>query len=174
MMSHVLGVREPAALTNAAHLGMAMQLTNICRDVGEDWGRGRLYLPSSLLAAAGMRLPRDRQEPLPESARVPLASVTRTLLERAECFYESGDRGIPALPFRAAMTVRAARLVYSDIGRVILRRGADPFAPRAVVGKVRKLLLSLRAVVETLPMAGRGFVPAKFAAPLGCSDVVRI
>ncbi|MCA9565215.1 MAG: phytoene/squalene synthase family protein, partial [Myxococcales bacterium] len=53
MMSHVMGVRRESALRNATHLGMAMQLTNICRDVVEDWQRGRLYLPESWLAEVG-------------------------------------------------------------------------------------------------------------------------
>ena len=58
MMCHVLGVQEEVAVRHAAHLGMAMQLTNICRDVAEDWERGRLYIPDPLLdecGAAGLR-----------------------------------------------------------------------------------------------------------------------
>ena len=54
MMCHVLGVRCDAALTNAAHLGMALQLTNISRDVLEDWQRGRVYVPRELLRAVGL------------------------------------------------------------------------------------------------------------------------
>ncbi|NIR77906.1 MAG: squalene/phytoene synthase family protein, partial [Gemmatimonadetes bacterium] len=49
----VMGVRDERALQNAAHLGMAMQITNICRDVEEDWGRDRLYIPEELLARYG-------------------------------------------------------------------------------------------------------------------------
>ncbi len=53
MACHVLGVRDDDALVPAAHLGIAMQLTNVCRDVAEDWQRGRLYLPDDLLARHG-------------------------------------------------------------------------------------------------------------------------
>ena len=55
MMSHVMGLRDEGAVRYAAHLGMAMQMTNICRDVLEDWQRQRLYIPEELLAARGCR-----------------------------------------------------------------------------------------------------------------------
>jgi phytoene synthase len=54
IMCHVLGLSDDRALVPATHLGIAMQLTNICRDVGEDWQRGRLYLPDTVLAAHGL------------------------------------------------------------------------------------------------------------------------
>lgn len=174
MMSHVFGLRRPEALRHAAHLAIGMQLTNICRDVREDFERGRLYLPASLLARAGAHLASHPGGALPASARAPISHVVRALLRRADSFYESGDRGIPFLPFRAAATVRAARLAYADIGRVVLQHDADPFAPRATVSTPRKLALVLRAAVETLPLAGRTFEPAPLALPISSSDVVRI
>ena len=53
MMAHIMEVRDPAALRRAADLGIAMQLTNICRDVAEDERRDRVYLPAELLDARG-------------------------------------------------------------------------------------------------------------------------
>jgi phytoene synthase len=174
MMSHVMGVRHEVALRHAAHLGMAMQLTNICRDVTEDWQRGRLYLPDDLLRAAGARGIRAQlgDVALPAEAREPVARVTRELLCRAEEFYRSGDEGLWYLPWRSAVAVRTARLVYADIGRVILARGADPFAPRAVVSKARKWMLAFRALVST--RAPRSFAPARLDGALGFSDVVPV
>jgi phytoene synthase len=174
MMSHVMGVRQKAALRHAAHLGMAMQLTNICRDVAEDWQRGRLYLPDDLLRAAGaVHLRRRLGEPqLPDDARAPVARVTRELLQRAEEFYRSGDVGLPYLSWRSAVAVGTARLVYADIGRVILAQGADPLAPRAVVSKARKWMLALRALVST--RAPRSFAPARLEGELGFCDVVPV
>lgn len=174
MMSHVLGVRDATALRHAAHLGMAMQLTNICRDVREDWGRGRLYLPSALLRQAGAPNLHERLgEPLQGDAREPIARAVRGLLAYADALYESGEAGVPFLPFRAAIAVRTARLVYADIGRVILLRGADPFAPRAVVATSRKLSLSLRAAVRTAFETRPGFRRAELSAlVVGFQDVV--
>jgi phytoene synthase len=174
MMSHVMGVRHEAALLHAAHLGMAMQLTNICRDVAEDWQRGRLYLPDDLLHAGGASGLRARlgHVGLPIESREPVARVTRELLRRAEEFYRSGDEGLSYLSWRSAVAVRTARLVYADIGRVILAGGADPFAPRAVVSKARKWRLAFRALVLT--RAPRSFAPARLDGALGLGDVVPV
>jgi phytoene synthase len=173
MMSHVMGVRHPTALTHAAHLGMAMQLTNICRDVHEDWQRGRLYLPDDWLAAAGGATLRARLGgDLPVEARGAVASVIRELLHRANGLYASGDCGIPLLSFRCAWAVRTASLVYSDIDRVILARDADPFAPRAVVGTGRKLRLAWRAFQMTLGQVPRRFERALLEGAIGFHDVV--
>ena len=176
MMSYVLGVRDTAALRHAAHLGMAMQLTNICRDVREDWHRGRLYLPTTLLREAGAPTLRERLgEPLPSNAREPLARVVRALLAHAGTLYDSGEAGVPYLPFRAAVAVRTARLVYADIGRVILARGGDPFAPRAVVSTSRKVALSLRAAIRTVFEARRGLDHAEHSLlVVGFQDVVSV
>jgi 15-cis-phytoene synthase len=175
MMSHVMGVRHPAALKYAAHLGMAMQLTNICRDVHEDWQRGRLYLPDDILAESGAPDLRARLgSDLPVQAGGAVASVTRELLSRAADFYASGDRGIPLLSFRCAWSVRTASLVYADIGRVILARDADPWAPRAAVGTARKLRLVLRAFNMTLGQVPRHFERALLDGALGFNDVVSV
>jgi len=140
MMAHVFGVSDDAALVPAAHLGIAMQLTNICRDVAEDWDRRRLYLPDDLLARHGASgLAAELGRPLPASARAPLAGAIAELLGVADHYYRSGDRGIRALPWRAAIAVRAARRIYAAIGAQLARTGHDVFAGRAVVPATRKL-----------------------------------
>jgi 15-cis-phytoene synthase len=148
MMCHVLGLSDAAARKNAAHLGIAMQLTNICRDVAEDWQRGRLYLPLQMLGECGDdSLSGLRLGPLPHAARGAVGIVTRRLLREAERFYRSGDAGIPALPWRAAFSVRAARLIYSAIGARILRADYDAHAMRAVVPQRQKLRLLIKAAL---------------------------
>jgi phytoene synthase len=143
MSCHVFGVLDARALEHANHLGIAMQLTNVCRDVAEDWGKGRVYLPSELLGWAG-------GAPLESQSAARVALALRRLLELADRFYASGDQGIPALPFRVAIAVRAARLVYAAIGARIAAQGYDVHAGRAVVSGFRKLLLVARAVVTEL------------------------
>lgn len=140
MMSHVFGVSDDEALVNAVHLGMAMQITNICRDVDEDWRRGRLYLPADLLAAHGAAdLEGEIGGPFPASARAPVAATVRELLALADRYYRSGDRGLRALPWRAAAAVTVARRVYAAIGSRIARTGYDVTAGRAVVSTPAKL-----------------------------------
>ncbi len=146
MACHVLGVSEPGALRNAAHLGIAMQLTNVCRDVEEDLADGRVYLPAELL---GVSL--EERAPLEGSpARAAVQRTVETLLALAERYYRSADRGLPALGLRPALGIRVARHVYAAIGAVLRRRSFDPFRGRAFVPLLHKLALVLLAVVLTL------------------------
>jgi len=146
MMCHVMGVRDRRALRHAAHLGMAMQLTNICRDVLEDWQRGRLYLPEEILASCGAAgLGKELGRPLPESYRGSLGLAVRSLLREADRFYRSGDAGMSLLDWRSALATRTARLVYARIGDRIAHQGYDVFAARAYVPLADKLRLVLGA-----------------------------
>jgi phytoene synthase len=167
MMCHVTGLRDPRALENAVHLGIAMQLTNVCRDVDEDFRRGRVYLPASLLGecgAAGLDPDFDRSLAPYRSA---LGRVLKSLLALADRYYASGDAGIPALPPRAALAVRAARLVYSAIGDELARRRYDVLAGRAVVSLPRKLFLVLRAAATELFVRASAFVAPRPLLGLG-------
>ena len=155
MMAHVLGVSDPSALRHAAHLGMAMQLTNICRDVREDWDRGRLYLPLDWLAEAGAPgLDGHLGGTFPPSARRATVKVVKRLLAEADAYYRSGDRGIPALSPRCALGVRTARLLYAEIGAQLALRGYNALAGRAVVPLSRKLSLLAEAVAQTIRERG--------------------
>lgn len=147
MMSHVLGVADARALRHAAHLGIAMQLTNVCRDVAEDWERGRLYLPDELLSVDGLHAHLGRE--LPDAARPAIAGAVERLLAIADRFYASADLGLPALDVQSAFAIRTARLVYSRIGREIAARDYDVLSGRVVVPRSRKLFLALRAAFTT-------------------------
>jgi phytoene synthase len=159
MMSHVFGVRDDRALRYAAHLGIAMQLTNICRDIAEDWERGRLYLPDELCAEVGAGELRHRLgEPVAALPRAAVARAVERLLRIADRFYRSGDRGIRALPWRAGLAVRAARAIYARIGRELARRGFDPLAGRAIVPGWRKVMLAASAGTRQLASAPAAIV----------------
>jgi 15-cis-phytoene synthase len=157
MMCHVMGVRRNDALARAAHLGMAMQLTNICRDVADDWAMGRLYLPADRLARAGIGWLAGMRPggPLPTSVREPLSMVVRELLEEADAYYRSGDGGLSALSWRCGLAVRTARSVYADIGRVLRQRGCDVTAGRASVSGPRKVWLTVGSLGRMLLAAPR-------------------
>lgn len=157
MMSHVFGVSDDDALIHAAHLGLAMQLTNICRDVAEDWERGRLYLPDELLATHGAAgLATELGRPLPRAALAPIAATLTDLLALADRYYRSGDRGIRALPWRAALAVSAARRVYAAIGGRIALAKHDVTAGRAFVTGPKKVAhVGAAAVRLALAAPGR-------------------
>jgi len=143
IMTVLMGRREPSVLARACDLGVAMQLTNIARDVGEDAGRGRLYLPRAWLREAGVDPEAWLAAPAPTA---PMRSIVARLLDAADVLYRRADRGVAALPADCRVAIRAARLIYSGIGRSIAAAGYDSITRRAVVPKGRKLWLLLRAL----------------------------
>lgn len=146
MMARIMGATDPRSVTPAKHLGQAMQLTNIARDVAEDHARGRLYLPSEWLAEAGV----DEKRLLNDQDNKVFAVVER-LLARAEELYRSGLAGLRYLPFRAAVAVAIAALVYRAIGRKLLRRGPRGLQRRTVVTLGEKLVLMIGGIARVIP-----------------------
>jgi phytoene synthase len=153
MMTLIMGRRDPETLARAADLGIAMQLTNICRDVGEDARAGRVYLPLAWLRDAGVDPERliARPEFSPE-----LGDVIRAVLEHADRLYQRSAPAIAALPVSCRPAIHTARVLYAEIGREIERQGFDSVSQRAVVQPRRKLeamLLALPAIL-LIPPAG--------------------
>jgi len=143
MMTLVMGRRERAVLARACDLGIAMQCTNIARDVGEDARRGRIYLPDDWLREAGVDRERWLADPQPSEA---IATVVARLLDHADGLYERADRAIGHLPGDCRIAIRAARLIYAAIGDVVRRNQFDSVSSRAVVPTTRKLWLLVRAL----------------------------
>lgn len=142
MMALIMGARAPQTLARACQLGLAMQLTNIARDVGEDARNGRVYLPLRWLREAGLDIEDWLADPRPLPA---VRAVTRRLLAEADRHYEQAQTGIADLPRSCRPAMMAARLVYAEIGREVERRGCDSVSGRAVVSGHRKFALLLRA-----------------------------
>ena len=150
MMATIMGVREAQVLGRACDLGVAMQLTNIARDVGEDARNGRLYLPLAWMREEGLDPDAWLAAPAP-CAR--LAAVIRRLLEAADELYARADDGIGCLPADCRPAMHAARLLYAEIGRTVESNGYDSVTRRAVVPTARKLALLARAVAEATSAA---------------------
>jgi len=149
LLCPMLGLRDRRFLPHAAALGMGMQLTNIARDVAEDWQRSRCYLPvewTGGLRPSGLA---------PDAERV--CQGVRRVLAAADGFYAAGDSGIAALGADARLAVRAASSIYSAIGTRIRKRGYRVLEERARVSAIGKLGLFTRAVVM-------GMIPRECAA----------
>ncbi len=185
MMCHVLGVRDEVATRHAVHLGVAMQLTNICRDVGEDWQRGRLYLPVEMLGQHDCAwIVEVRGQAFPARARAAVAPVIAALLGIADEYYRSGDAGLPMLGWRCSVAIRTARQVYSSIGARVRAQACDPLAGRAFVPTAAKLVLAGRAAAVSMrgafdsrrglgsPAVPRRVVRAEDALPLHADAMV--
>lgn len=150
MMTRVMGVSDDAGWLRAADLGVAMQLTNIARDVGEDERRGRSYLPASLLAACGG----DRR------------AAVEKLLARADAHYRAADRGVPLLPRDCRFAIASSRNIYSAIGDAVARNGYDSISRRAWVSLPRKLWLVARALPAIFSTARDAAAPGPADAQL--------
>jgi 15-cis-phytoene synthase len=155
MMTLLMGRREPAVLARAIELGVAMQLTNIARDVGEDARNGRLYLPRQWLVAAGIEPDKFVGDPTFTPA---LGHVVERLLDEAEMIYRNAELGISHLPWSSRVAIAAARILYGEIGVEVARNSFDSVSRRAVVSSARKLSLAPR--VFRLASARRSSVDA--------------
>lgn len=135
MMALVMGVRDRPTLIRACDLGIAFQLTNISRDVIADAEMGRVYIPQSWLAEAGL----DETNIAEPDNRKKLFDVTSRLLDAADQFYASAGHGITQLPFRCAWSIAAARRIYRGIGLKIRKRGPAAWDTRTTTSKSEKL-----------------------------------
>ncbi len=144
MMSLMMGARDALTLARASDLGVAMQLTNIARDVGEDARAGRLYLPLAWLREAGV----DPDAFLANPVACPaVKQVVARLLKEADRLYARARRGVAHLPKSCRPAILAAAFLYADIGRELVRRhDLDSVSHRARVGSGRKLALFGKAL----------------------------
>lgn len=146
MMCPVIGVREPDALPFALSLGIAMQLTNICRDVLDDARMDRVYLPARRLRAAGIDPEALVRGGLDADARARLAGVVRDVLALADRHYRTGDRGMHFIPWRARVAIVVASRVYGAIGaRLVQVHGGDALHGRTMVPFLGKLRAAVQA-----------------------------
>ncbi len=147
MMALLMGARAPVSVARACDLGIAMQLGNISRDVGEDARAGRIYLPLRWLREAGV----DPDAWLTRPVFLPaIGMVVQHLLNEAEALYARADGGIALLPVGCRPGIAAARLIYSEIGREVARNGFDSVSRRAVVRGRRKLALLAQSVAQAM------------------------
>ena len=156
MMAIVMGQSAPDIVARAVDLGIAMQLTNIARDIIEDAAMGRVYIPLAWLREAEI----EPGEIAASQHREKLAMLTLRLLHEAERYYRSGDQGLWQLSFRSACAVAAARSVYSEIGRRLAAKGARAWDERTYVTGARKIWVVFGAIARLIRS-----VPARSIRP---------
>ena len=148
MMSAALDVTDLAASPHAIDLGIAMQLTNICRDVREDALLGRRYLPVTL---TGDVEPAALTDPT-SAVRAAAGQAVLTLLDLADRYYASAELGLHYLPQRARGGILVAARLYREIGVVLRERDADCWSSRASVNTVRKAAVTVQAVRDAISL----------------------
>jgi phytoene synthase len=147
MMALLMGARSSHALARAADLGVAMQLSNIARDVGEDARAERLYLPLEWLADTSVDPAAFVAAPEYTPA---LGRTIARLVDAASELYERAIPGIAELPASCRPAIHAARLMYAEIGHEVERGVDDGLHRRAVVSGRRKLELLVKAFAAAL------------------------
>jgi phytoene synthase len=157
-MCPVLGLAGSHGAEHAVELGVAMQLTNILRDIREDWERGRVYLPAEELARFGVDVE--------DLARCRVTEAFRHLMQfqiaRARAFYLRSESGIPMLADDGSrLTVWMMRHIYAGILEEIETQNFDVFRKRAATSLARKVALAGRAYRDhRCTRADRGFAVA--------------
>ncbi|CAK7346641.1 unnamed protein product [Dovyalis caffra] len=140
----------------ALALGIANQLTNILRDVGEDASRGRIYLPQDEIAQAGL----SDEDIFNGKVTDKWRSFMKGQIKRARMFFDEAEKGVAELNAASRWPVWASLLLYKQILDAIEANDYDNFTKRAYVGKAKKF--------ASLPIAyGRALmgVSSKFAEP---------
>ncbi len=152
MMAVVMGVspEDEDTLRHANDLGLAFQLANIARDVGEDADAGRCYIPATWLAKADIE-PGEHMRP---HHRGHLANIGAQLSEMASAYEASARIGAARLPFRSRWAVLAAAGIYGDIARTVGSRGSKAWDQRVTTGRVAKLGWMARAFGQALTARG--------------------
>ena len=142
MMARIFELRDEAGRERAVDLGIAMQLTNILRDVGEDFAMGRVYLPADEMAAAHVTSEMLALDRVTE----PLRTLLRQQAARAREYYLRAEAGIPLLADDGSQfTVWLMRHVYAGILDEVEKLDYEVLHHRAKTSFARKLVLAGRA-----------------------------
>jgi phytoene synthase len=142
----VFGYRDPQAVEYAEDLGLAMQLTNILRDIKEDLERGRIYLPQDELSSYGIREEALASGVVDEAFRDFLAFQVR----RARHYFQSGSRLIPLVSYSSRICPMMLQALYSRVLDHIERAGYDVFSQRRGPSDAEKVFLLLGACLRCL------------------------
>jgi phytoene synthase len=163
-MCHILGARQPEALAAAAELGVAMQLTNVLRDLGADLRAGRCYLPADELTHFGC--PPDRLRVLAARRRPSdeVRALLRFQIARARGYYARGLAGVWLLPPEVRPAILVAGRLYRAILATIEANGYDVLDRRAVVPRTVKAYETLAALL-LVRLWGNGVVPEALSSP---------
>lgn len=144
MLMYVMGIDNlKLAKRYATKLGIAMQLTNILRDVGEDARMGRVYFPKDELARFGLAV----KDVLSLNRTAAMISFLKFQIARARKYYEEAVNGIAMIHKEVRIVIALAYTLYSEILSVIEENEYEVFGKRAYVNTFRKIMLYLKIII---------------------------
>ncbi len=145
MMTYVLGYKTPKAFHYAEELGIAMQLTNILRDIKEDKDMGRIYLPLEELRRFGV----SERDVLEENMTPQFRELMKFQVERADGYYHDSDKGIKLLAPESRFAIYSASKIYHGILHKIEAQDFNPFLGRVFVPQMKKMGILAKEVVRS-------------------------
>ena len=146
MMSKILQVKDKEALKGAVDLGIAMQLTNIARDIGEDARNNRIYIPTDWMKRNGIAVDAFLKNPenFPE-----VSILVKQLLNKADYFYKRAGAGYFSLPKECRPGIFSAGKIYSKIGKHIAASNYDSVSRRAYTTTFEKFLMLISSIGDS-------------------------
>ena len=142
----IFGYRDPRSREYAVNLGLALQLTNIIRDVDEDLRSGRLYLPAEDLE----RFKVSEADLQAGVVTEPIAALLRFECERAHRHYEAASSQLPRADAYSLVAAEIMGAIYFEILRRIERRDYDVFRERVRVPRAQRAAIALRVWLRAL------------------------
>ncbi|TDK59645.1 phytoene/squalene synthase family protein [Sapientia aquatica] len=144
MLFGVLDTDQHAASPYAIDLGIAIQLTKICRDIKSDAIANRRYLPGTLVK----NMPPQKLIKPADSERILVKNAVLCVLNQAEKYYQSGERGLSYLPLRARISILVSTRLYREIGRELKNRQCEYWHEQVIVSRYKKAFITLTALLS--------------------------
>ena len=147
MMCDIMGVKERSLKFNAVYLGIAMQLTNISRDIKEDLLRDRIYIPKEIRLYVNNEF---YEIPFCEKLQKEFAKDLKKLVDTSDVIYELAWEGIVKLPFKYRLPIAIASYLYQSIGTKIRNRNYDIWKQRIYLTKIEKVIKTFRVFMKLI------------------------
>ncbi len=148
MMLPIINTKDAEARKHAIDLGIAMQLTNIARDVYEDAKMNRLYLPKEWLGQVSISDLTDNK--LDDQKKKLIELSIKNLIELSDKFYANGFSGMKFIPLRTRLAIFFAAKIYKGIGEKIKSGGYVYKLERIYLNKLEKLWITIISIPEFL------------------------
>ena len=148
MMLPIINTKDAEARKHAIDLGIAMQLTNIARDVYEDAKMNRLYLPKEWLGQVSISDLMDNK--LDDQKKKLIELSIKNLIELSDKFYANGFSGMKFIPLRTRLAIFFAAKIYKGIGEKIKSGGYVYKLERIYLNKLEKLWITIISIPEFL------------------------
>lgn len=166
MICYLLEVTSNDALAAAIDLGIAMQLTNISRDLSEDFAQGRIYLPANLVDNSTVAAALSGSL----SAQSKVADVVRQVIAISQTYYQSAENGICFLPLETKLSILCAGRSYNRIGQLIAKNPARVFSERVSTSAQEKTYCLFSSLLSlSQPKYHRVEISPRHASELHCA-----